>query len=219
MTGTLQKKVGRKNKKLIYFYDFNYTILKELQNKMVDVMNALIRPSSTLRTKRQKYREGTESFDENVLGVFTSKYFECNDNITPRYSSDKQRDFLQIAAKIAEKSPMYPHKHGAIIVYKDKIIASGYNYYMGDFSIHAEVAAISRIKRKQKHILRDCDIYVVRIGPKRLNNPLKYSRPCPNCQDTIIKNNIKNAYYSTSYEYDDIRSTIHNKNLCDCKFT
>ena len=61
-------------------------------------MNALTMPSSMLRTKRQKYREGTESFDEKLLGVFTSKYFECNDNIKPRYSSDKQREFLQIAA-------------------------------------------------------------------------------------------------------------------------
>jgi len=179
----------------------------------------MLRTSGTISTKRKKYKEGTESFNEKEMGCFTSKYFECNDNISVRISSEKQKEYLSIAAKIAEKSPMYPHKHGAIIVYKDKIIASGYNYYMGDFSIHAEVAAISKIKKKQKHILRDCDIYVVRIGPKSLNNPLKYSRPCPNCQDTIIKNNIKNAYYSTSYEYDNIRSTIHKKNECECIFT
>jgi len=178
----------------------------------------MLRTSGTLSTKRKKYKDGTESFNEKELGCFTSKYFECNDNMVARFSSEKQKEYLSIAAKIAEKSPMYPHKHGSIIVYKDKIIASGYNYYMGDFSIHAEVAAISKIKKKQKHILCDCDIYVVRIGPKSFNNPLKYSRPCPNCQDTIIKNNIKNAYYSTSYEYDCIRSTIHKKNECECVF-
>lgn len=181
-------------------------------------MNALTIPSSTLRTNRQKYRENTESFDEKRLGVFTSKYFECNDNITPRLSNNKQKEYLRIAAKTAEKSPMYPHKHGAIIVYRDKIIASGYNYYVGDFSIHAEVAAISRIKKKQKYILSDCDIYVVRIGPQRLNIPLKYSRPCSNCQDIIIKNNIRKAYYSTSYEYDEFRSRIREKNSYDCIF-
>lgn len=192
---------------------------------MVDDLNALTRQSSMLRTsgslstKRKKYKEGTGSFNEKELGCFTSKYFECNDNIVARFSSEKQKEYLSIAARIADKSPMYPHKHGAIIVFKDKIIASGYNYYMGDFSIHAEVAAISKIKKKQKYILCDCDIYVVRIGPKSFNNPLKYSRPCPNCQDTIIKNNIKNVYYSTSYEYDDIRSTIHKKNECECVFT
>ena len=50
---------------------------------------------------------------------------------------------------------MYPHKHGAIIVYRDKIISSGFNYYVGDFSIHAEVAAISHIKKKNRNILID----------------------------------------------------------------
>tara|TARA_B100000795_G_scaffold269969_2_gene261468 strand:+ start:4148 stop:4711 length:564 start_codon:yes stop_codon:yes gene_type:complete len=184
---------------------------------MVDVMNALTRPSSIMRTNRKKYKDNVESFDEKVLGFLTSKYFECNDNVSAKFSNEKQKTFLSIAAKIAEKSPMYPHKHGAIIVYRDKIIASGYNYYVGYFSVHAEVSAISKIKKKEKHILSECDIYVVRIGPKSFNNQLKYSRPCPNCQDKIIKNNIKTAYYSTSYEYDDIRSTIHKKNDCLCK--
>jgi deoxycytidylate deaminase len=110
---------------------------------------------------------------------------------------------------------MYNHKHGAILVYKDKIIGSGYNYYMGDFSIHAEVAAIASIRKKQKHILNECDIYVVRIGPDRFNNPLKYSRPCTNCSNTIIKNNIKNAFYSTNYEYDIIRGCVEAKKETD----
>ena len=185
---------------------------------MVDVRNAL---SSSIEPKirKKKYKEGSISFDEKSLGCFTSKYFECNDSMKPKISNEKQKEYLNIAAKIAEKSPMYPHKHGAVIVHKDKIIATGYNYYISNFSIHAEVSAISHIKKKQKHILQECDIYVVRIGPKSFNNPLKYSRPCPNCQDTIIKNNIKNAYYSTSYEYDDIRSTIHKKNECECVFS
>jgi deoxycytidylate deaminase len=91
---------------------------------------------------------------------------------------------------------------------------------MSDFSIHAEVAAISSIRKKQKHILNECDIYVVRIGPDRFNNPLKYSRPCTNCSNTIIKNNIKNAFYSTNYEYDIIRGCKDNKKekeieICD----
>ena len=76
---------------------------------------------------------------------------------------------------------------------------------MADFSIHAEVAAIASINKKNKHILNECDIYVVRIGPDRFNNPLKYSRPCTNCSNAIIKNNIKNAFYSTNYDYDIIR--------------
>jgi deoxycytidylate deaminase len=156
----------------------------------------------------------------NRTGYYTSNYFECIDSTCVRVSNDKQKYYLNIAAKIAIKSPMYNHKHGAIIVYRDKIIGSGYNYYMSDFSIHAEVAAISSIRKKQKHILNECDIYVVRIGPDRFNNPLKYSRPCTNCSNTIIKNNIKNAFYSTNYEYDIIRGCKDNKKdkdieICD----
>lgn len=138
-------------------------------------------------------------------GYYASNYFECIDSTSARNSSEKQKYYLNIAAKVAIKSPMFNHKHGAIIVYKDKIIGSGFNYYMADFSIHAEVAAISSIHKKRRHILSECDIYVVRIGPDRFNNPLKYSRPCTNCSNTIIKNNIKTAFYSTNYEYDTIR--------------
>jgi len=38
--------------------------------------------------------------------------------------------YLDIASKIALKSPMYTHKHGAIIIYKDKIASTGFNYYL-----------------------------------------------------------------------------------------
>jgi len=138
----------------------------------------------------------------------TSEYYECLDDISVKTSSEKQRYFLEVAAKTAMKSPM-GHKHGAIIVHKGKIIGTGHNYYMADYSIHAEVSALSCIKGKYKHLLPNCELYVVRIGPGRFNNPLKYSKPCCNCQNTILKNNIKKAFYSTNYEYDDLI-----KNIC-----
>ena len=75
---------------------------------------------------------------------------------------------------------------------------------------------ISKINKKYKGILNECDIYVVRIGPNSFNNPLKYSRPCLDCESLIIRYNLKNVYYSTSYEYDNIRGNITNKNNC-CK--
>ena len=70
--------------------------------------------------------------------------------------------------------------------------------------------------KKYKGILNECDIYVVRIGPNSLDNPLKYSRPCLDCESTIMKYNIKNVYYSTSCEYDIVHGAIHNKNKCKC---
>jgi deoxycytidylate deaminase len=171
---------------------------------MVDDRNAL-RGATVSKRIMNKSSQTNRSSQVSRTGYYASNYFECIDSVCARISSEKQKYYLNIAAKIAIKSPMFNHKHGAIIVYKDRIIGSGYNYYMADFSIHAEVAAIASIAKKHKHILSECDIYVVRIGPDRFNNPLKYSRPCTNCSNTIIKNNIKNAFYSTNYEYDTIR--------------
>jgi deoxycytidylate deaminase len=171
---------------------------------MVDDRNAL-RATVSNATVSKKINKPSRTPRSARTGYYASNYFECIDSVCARISSEKQKYYLNIAAKIAIKSPMFNHKHGAIIVYKDRIIGTGYNYYMADFSIHAEVAAIASIAKKQKHILSECDIYVVRIGPDRFNNPLKYSRPCTNCSNTIIKNNIKNAFYSTNYEYDTIR--------------
>jgi hypothetical protein len=71
-----------------------------------------------------------------------------------------------------------------------------------------KVQLIFTVHKKKKHILSECDIYIVRIGPDSFNNPLKYSRPCTNCSNIIIKNNIKNAFYSTNYEYDIIRGCV-----------
>ena len=137
-------------------------------------------------------------------GILTSKYYEALDDVCVKISTDKQKYFLEVAAKTAMKSPM-GHKHGAIVVYKGKIIGIGHNYYMANFSIHAEVAALSCIKGKQRHLLPGCELYVVRIGPDKFNNPLKYSKPCCNCQNAIVKHNIKKAFYSTNYTYDDMR--------------
>jgi deoxycytidylate deaminase len=144
---------------------------------------------------------------KQMNGFLTSEYYECLDAISVKNSNDRQRYYLDVAAKIALKSPM-GHKHGAILVYKGKIISTGHNYYFLNSSIHAEVAALSCIRGKQKHILSDCELYVVRIGPDKYNNPLKYSKPCCNCQNAILKHNIKKAFYSTNYDYDDIVSCI-----------
>jgi len=118
----------------------------------------------------------------------------------------KHQLFLCEAAKIAEKSNML-QKHGAIIVYKNKIIADGYNYicdYMNNnYSIHAEIAAISKIFYNKK-ILEECDIYVVRIATSSIfDKCLKNSQPCISCSKFIKKYNLRNIYYSTNFYFDE----------------
>lgn len=118
----------------------------------------------------------------------------------------KHQLFLQEAAEIASKSNMQ-QKHGAVIVYKNKIIASGYNeicdYMNNNFSIHAEVSAISKMFYNKK-LLELCDIYVVRIAPITFDNYLKNSKPCKNCTNFIKKYNLRNIYYSTSYKFEEM---------------
>lgn len=121
----------------------------------------------------------------------------------------KHQLFLCKAAEIAKHSNMN-QKHGAIVVYKNKIIASGFNYicdYMNNnYSIHAEVSAISQMFHNKK-LLELCDIYVVRIAPA-FNNCLKNSKPCRNCTNFIKKYNLRNIYYSTNDRYENLYLNI-----------
>jgi len=117
--------------------------------------------------------------------------------------------YLKIAAEVARKSPMM-HKHGCIIVHKKRIIASGYNTMPDMFnnSLHAEVNALNKIKNKPT-ILKESDMYIVRIGTDSYNNVLKYSKPCEHCTKRIIESKVRKVYYSTNYEYD---TFVHIKN-------
>jgi deoxycytidylate deaminase len=121
-----------------------------------------------------------------------------------RLINKKHQLFLSKAAELALKSNML-QKHGAVIVYKNKIIATGYNeicnYMNNNYSIHAEVSAISKLFYNKK-ILEFCDIYVVRIASATFDNCLKNSKPCRSCTNFINKYNIRNIYYSTNYAYE-----------------
>ena len=126
-----------------------------------------------------------------------------------KMTNKKHQLFLQKAGEIALKSNML-QKHGAVIVYKNKIIASGYNeicnYMNANYSIHAEVAAISKLFYNKK-ILEFCDIYVVRVARATFANCLKNSKPCKSCTNFINKYNLRNIYYSTNYRYEELLSS------------
>lgn len=126
-----------------------------------------------------------------------------------KMTNKKHQLFLQKAGEIALKSNML-QKHGAVIVYKNKIIASGYNeicnYMNANYSIHAEVAAISKLFYNKK-ILEFCDIYVVRVAGATFDNCLKNSKPCKSCTNFINKYNLRNIYYSTNYKYEELLSS------------
>lgn len=132
------------------------------------------------------------------------KNYDGLDQNTAKMSS-KHLEFINIATEVAKKSPM-TQKHGCIIVHKNKIISSAYNFTpsaIQDRSVHAEVNALKKIKHKS-FLFKDCSLYIVRIGPDSSMNALKYSKPCTNCMNFINLCNIKKVFYSTNYEYDSL---------------
>ena len=136
--------------------------------------------------------------------MYTISSFQNGQDAYPKTSSERQSYFLQCAVKAAQKSSM-EHQHGAVIVVDNNIIASGFNHHYEHMchlnSIHAEVDALMKVKGQRRHLLSDAEMYVVRIGTKNMDCPLKYSKPCCDCQKAIKKYGIRKVYYSTSYEY------------------
>jgi deoxycytidylate deaminase len=102
------------------------------------------------------------------------------------------------------------HRHRAVITRGGHIIARGYNHHVNHYhhmwSQHAEVDALVDLKRKfpvesrNKKWMRDCRLYVVRIGPDSRGNPLKNSLPCVNCSAAIKEANIPVVFYSSTIE-------------------
>lgn len=116
----------------------------------------------------------------------------------------------------------YPKYHiGAIAVYKNKIIASGYNCmkenssqakynyyrcYIGDKynwknRIHAEIMVLNKIKN-MKIDFSKVSIFVYR---EYKNEETALSKPCKACERAIKDMGIKNVYYTDVdkfvYEY------------------
>lgn len=88
-------------------------------------------------------------------------------------------------ANKAKKSKEVPV--GAIIVYKNKIIARGHNKRLksNDVINHAEIIAIRKAARKIKDWrLNDCDLYVT-------------LEPCNMCKEIIKESRINNVYFLT----------------------
>ena len=105
-------------------------------------------------------------------------------------------EFIDIAIKEAKKSPMY-RKHGAVLIYRNKIVGKGHNVYHNYkrkkngkyFSIHAEVMAI---KKCNYNILDKCVMIVVRVS----GGEQKSSRPCKDCQRYLKKMKIRKILHS-----------------------
>jgi deoxycytidylate deaminase len=153
----------------------------------------------------KRRQEGKVKVRENNIPKVKSDFFEPNDLSPVKTISSIQSDYFKKALDIAILSNL-SHKHGALLIHKNKIISIGYNYFEPylnkSLSIHAEVACILNIKKSARNILNECEMYVIRLSP--IKGVCKYSKPCDNCMNFINKYNIRKVYYSTNYEYDDL---------------
>jgi pyrimidine deaminase RibD-like protein len=110
----------------------------------------------------------------------------------------KQQQYVDIAKQMARKSCL-THKHGVVIVHKNKVIATGYNRFdcihkgsNGQFSLHAEVDALNKARKKYRDVLTEADMYVVRVS----NDKFKCSKPCRMCENCIKEYGIRRVFYS-----------------------
>ena len=132
---------------------------------MLDSQNAL-----KSFTKLEEYKNYKKEIKKKSKTNIMSNYFEYFDEENVMDLKLHQKYYFDFAANIAKNSNMF-QKHGAVIVYKKTIIATGYNSYSynsrTNFSIHAEIIAINNaIKNSNKELLSDSKLYIVRIAPE-----------------------------------------------------
>tara|TARA_B100001029_G_C14936851_1_gene380923 strand:- start:289 stop:621 length:333 start_codon:yes stop_codon:yes gene_type:complete len=108
--------------------------------------------------------------------------------------SDK---LIQQAINEAKKSNML-QKHGAIIIYRNKVVSRGHNHFIkyrryknGKYkSIHAEIMAIRDLP--SSYIISKCKMIVVRF----ISGHMRLSLPCKHCQKIIKKHKVLAVYHS-----------------------
>ena len=108
------------------------------------------------------------------------------DIIMKSQENQKKYKYMKAALKEAKKAMLINEVPvGAVIVYKDKIIARAHNLRESKQIIHghAEFLAMMKAAKKMKSWrLEDCDIYVT-------------MEPCPMCAGAMIQSRIRKVYY------------------------
>jgi len=109
-----------------------------------------------------------------------------------------RRLFFEEAYSQALKSDMN-FNHGAILIYRGKIIGRGYNTYKHSNpnckdSLHAEISAIkSALNKIHAKELKKCELVIIRVNK---TGECLNSMPCSNCQRAIRDYNIKRVFHS-----------------------
>ena len=97
-------------------------------------------------------------------------------------------------------------RHGAAVVYKNRIVGLGRNSYKthpimiewgrnkDSVYLHAEMAAIvNALGNVDPQLFKKCDFYIIRVNKK---NERAQSCPCSGCKRALDFFNFKNIYYT-----------------------
>lgn len=100
--------------------------------------------------------------------------------------NQKKYKYMKAALKEAEKAMLINEVPvGAVIVYKDKIIARAHNTRESKQFVHGHAEFLAMMKAAKQigsWRLEDCEIYVT-------------MEPCPMCAGAMIQSRIKKVYY------------------------
>ena len=111
-------------------------------------------------------------------------------------------DMIEYGKRIAGDGGL-SQKHSALIVHKGVIIAEGINYggtyNRGWYAVHAEVAAINKVRNRGVRFLRECSIICVRVSSCKEG---VMSKPCENCARVINEMGIRRVYYTSGGDGD-----------------
>lgn len=109
-------------------------------------------------------------------------------------------DFLIKQCISESKKSTLNHRHGAAIMFRNKIMSISHNIAPLKFnpktasSTHAEVSAILKFLGKHpKKMLEKCTLIVIRANN---SGSLLNSKPCPNCTKFIVKHDIPTVVFS-----------------------
>jgi len=99
------------------------------------------------------------------------------------------REIVDHAIDQAKQSSHDTFTHGAVLLHRSKILATGFNNYI----LHAERDVFSNLK---KTMAKRCGytVFVVRVNR---SGELRNSKPCQSCMSYLKFQNVHNVYYST----------------------
>ncbi|MFA5024299.1 MAG: hypothetical protein WC523_05045 [Patescibacteria group bacterium] len=106
-------------------------------------------------------------------------------------------DIFKDQAICQSQKSVYKQHHGAVVIFKGKIVGKGYNKVLGlgvmtNNGIHAEIHALNNAPANCR---KNSTVYVCRVSKK---GRLVLSKPCHSCAVVMKKLGVKYVWYTVA---------------------